>query len=258
MATPRAVRALEAWGLTYQRTWRSSVVTSFLAPVLFLGAMGLGLGGQIDDERVAALGGVRYLVFLAPGLLAATAMQTAAGEAMYPVIAAVKWAGTYKAMLATPLGVRSVVAGHLGWIALRLAMVAGAFVVVMAAFGAAESPRVVAAIPAAVLGGVALAAPLMAFSARCEDDTSFAYVQRFVIIPMFLFSGTFFPISQLPAALRPVAWLTPLWHGVELCRGITLGTLGVLAAAGHVAYLGAMAVAGYGVALVTFRRRLKP
>lgn len=259
MATPRALRAVEPWALSYKRTWRVSVVSSFLGPVLFLAAMGLGLGGTIDDGgRAASLGGVRYLVFMAPGLLAATAMQTGAGEAMYPVMGAIKWMGTYKAMLATPLGVRSIVAGHLTWITVRLALVSSVFLAVTVLFGAVDSPRAIAAVPAAVLAGAALAAPVMAFSASRDNDYAFAGLQRFVIIPMFLFSGTFFPISQLPAGVRPLAWITPLWHGVELCRGLTLGTLGGLAALGHVAYLVVLGVAGFAAALVTYRRRLTP
>jgi lipooligosaccharide transport system permease protein len=258
MSTPRSVRAFEAWAVGYKRTWRGSAVSSFLSPVLFLAAFGLGLGSQIDDSQAASLDGVSYLVFLAPGLLAATTMQTASGEATYPVMAAIKWIGTYKAMLASPLGVADLVTGHLAWMTARLFMVASAFVGVMALFGAVESPAGLLGIPAAVLCGLAFAAPIMAYAGRLESDHGFASLQRFVIIPMFLFSGTFFPIDQLPAAIRPIAWVTPLWHGVELCRGLTLGTIGAVAALGHVAFLLAFIVAGYAFAVVAFRRRLVP
>jgi lipooligosaccharide transport system permease protein len=258
MATPRSLRAFEAWAVGYKRTWRGSAVSSFLSPVLFLAALGLGLGGEIDDRQAASLEGVRYLVFLAPGLLAASAMQTASGEATYPVMSAIKWAGTYKAMLASPLGVADLVLGHLGWMTARLFMVSATYVGVMAVFGAADSAGAVLAIPAAVLCGLAFAAPIMAFSAWTERDTAFASLQRFVIIPMFLFSGTFFPVDQLPAAIRPVAYATPLWHGVELCRGLALGDLDAVATLGHIAFLLAFSVAGCLLAVVYLRRRLAP
>lgn len=258
MATPRSLRAMEAWAVGYKRTWRGSAVSSFLSPVLFLAALGLGLGGEIDDRQAASLDGVRYLAFLGPGLLAAAAMQTASGEATYPVMGAIKWTGSYKAMLASPLGIADLVTGHLGWMTARLFMVTGAYLGVMALFGAVDSVGAVLAIPAAVLCGLAFAAPIMAFSASTQHDSAFASLQRFVIIPMFLFSGTFFPVEQLPAAIRPVAYATPLWHGVELCRGLALGDLDPIGGLGHIAFLLAFAVTGYLLAVVSFRRRLAP
>src|SRR2546425_2400343 len=138
-----ALRSLEYWAYRYKRTWRGSIVSSVLQPVLFLAAMGLGLGSLVNRGGAgrAHLGGVTYLVFLAPALLAAAAMQTAAMEASWPVMAAVKWLKTYDAMLATPLRVRDVLVGHLTWIAMRVAMTCAVFLVVMAAFGAVKSPE---------------------------------------------------------------------------------------------------------------------
>jgi lipooligosaccharide transport system permease protein len=183
-------------------------------------------------------------------------MQTAVQESTYPVMGAIKWIRTYHAMLATPLRIIDVLLGHLGWIAFRLLLVATVFVVVMSAFGATDSWLVVFAIPAAVLTGMAFAAPTAAFAATRTDDMSFAALFRFLVIPAFLFSGTFFPVSQLPAALRLLAYITPLWHGVDLCRHLALGRVPLGRTAGHVAYLAAWVAAGVAAADRTYHRRL--
>jgi lipooligosaccharide transport system permease protein len=257
MANP-ALRSLEYWGYRYKRTWRGSLVSSVLQPVLFLAAMGLGLGSLVNRGAPARgdLGGVSYLVFLAPALLAAAAMQTAVLEASWPVMAAIKWLRTYEAMLATPLRVADVALGHLAWIAVRIVTACTVFLVVMAAFGAVKSVEGVLLLPAATLTGLAFAAPTAAYAATLERDTGLSALFRFGVVPMFLFSGTFFPVSQLPAAIRPVAYLTPLWHGVDLCRHLALGRASLLGSLGHVAYLLVWIVAGTYLALFTYRRRM--
>jgi len=255
MSSP-AVRSLQSWAYRYKRTWRGSAVSGVLQPVLFLAAMGLGLGSLVNRGHATSLGGVTYLVFLAPALLAAGAMQTAALESTWPVMAAVKWLKTYDAMLATPLRVRDVLAGHLIWIALRVTMTCGVFLAVMAAFGAVKSPEAVFLLPAGVLTGLAFAAPIAAYAVTLERDGALSALFRFGIVPMFLFSGTFFPVSQLPAALQPIAYITPLWHGVDLCRHLALGQASLLGSLAHVAYLLVWIVVGTAIARVTYRRRL--
>lgn len=195
----------------YRRNWRGSAFSSFLQPVLFLAAMGVGLGSFVSRGG-ATVGGVSYLEFLAPGLLAAQAMQAASGEAAWPIMGRVKWDKTYFAMLATPLGVGDLLAGEIIWITLRMAMVCTVFFAVMVAFGAVMSPLGILAIPAGVLTGLAFAAPIIGYSARLNNDAGFNTLFRFVVTPLFLFSGTFFPVSQLPAFLQPIAYLTPLWQ----------------------------------------------
>lgn len=257
MTEIRALRMMEGCALAYRRTWRGSVFTTVLTPVLFLGAMGLGLGTLVDHGAGrAALGGVGYLDFIAPGLLAAAAMQTAATEATHPVMGGMKWFRTYHAMLATPLGAADIALGQLAWIAVRITVTSAVFVVTIVAFGAARSPGIVLALPAAVLTGMAFAAPIAAYTASLRTEYGLANLMRFGILPLFLFSGTFFPVSQLPAAVRPVAYVTPLWHGVQLCRTLSLGTATAGAAALHVAYLLAWVVAGAVLAVARFRRRL--
>lgn len=251
-----AVRGFRYWLTNYRRTWRGSIYTSFLSPLLYLGAMGLGLGKLIDAHGTARLGGVSYLAFLAPGLLAAAAMQAGIEESTYPVLGSVKWRGTYYAAAASPLRPADIFHGHLLFTAMRLAMNSAIFLVVMAAFGAITSPWVLAALPVAVLTGIAFAAPVEAWAITVTKDTSFALVFRFGMIPLFLFSGTFFPVTQLPAWIRPLAYATPLWHGVALCRSLSLGTATLGGTLVHVGYLAALAAVSIAIGQRTYRRRL--
>src|SRR5271155_1074384 len=156
---PPTMRVLNYYVHAYRRTWRSSVTTSFLYPVLYLAAMGVGLGSLINSHT-GEIDHVKYLPYIAPGLLAATAMQIAANESMYPVMAAIKWIRTYFAMLSTPLRVSDVLFGHQLWIAVRLSMVSTIYLGVMAAFGTVLSPWAVLALPVALLTGAAFAAPI--------------------------------------------------------------------------------------------------
>ena len=251
------IATFEYWLMVYRRTWRGSVITSFLSPLMFLAAMGVGLGHLINNGS-GEISGVRYAVFLAPGLLAAAVMQTCMGEATWPVMGAIKWDKTYLGMLATPLSVRDVMLGHQLYIAMRAGIVAVAFTIVTALFGLVHSAGgAVLAIPAATLTGTAFAAPVAAFAATQARETNFILLYRFGLIPMFLFSGTFFPVSQLPAVLRPVAWITPLWHGVSLCRDLALGRGEVLVMIGHAAYLVALTAIGVVLGLRAYRRRLR-
>jgi len=254
-ARPLWLRSYSYWSYQYKRIWRSSITTSFLYPLLYLAAMGVGLGSLID-KHVHHVGGFGYLDYVAPGLLAATAMQIGANEAMYPVMGAIKWYRSYFAMLATPIRVIDVLRGHLAWIATRVALVSAIYLVVIAAFGVIHSPLAVLALPAAVAAGMAFAAPIAAFAATQDKDVGFTTIYRFVLVPLFLFSGTFFPVSELPGWLRPIAYATPLYHGVSLCRGLVLGTASLWPAVGDAAYLVVVAAVGYRLARATFTKRL--
>lgn len=256
MVQSLATRQFRFWLTNYRRTWQGSIYSSVLNPVLYLGAMGLGLGTLVDRHGTAGLGGVSYLAFLAPGLLAAAAMETAMGESTYPVYASVKWLKTYQAAISSPLQPTDLFYGHLLWTTLRLTMNSAIFLVVMAVFGAAGWPWVIVCLPAAVLTGLAFAAPIEAYAMTCTKDTSFAMLFRFGLIPLFLFSGTFFPITQLPVYVRPLAYATPLWHGVALCRSLSLGTAQLGASIGHAGYLAALTALGIYAGNRTYRRRL--
>jgi lipooligosaccharide transport system permease protein len=252
-----AWHVLEYWLLRYRRTWRGTAVTSFLNPALYLAAMGLGLGALVDRGTGAAtLGGADYLAFLAPGLLAATAMQTVSMECTWPVLGAVRWDRSYLAMSATPLRPGDLFAGHTLFVTFRLVTGMAAFLAVAAAFGAWGSWWVLAAWPAAVLCGLAHGTVVEAFAITRRNDKDFAALQRFVFVPLFLFSGVFFPVEQLPSAFTALAYVTPLWHGVELCRDLSYGTAGAGESALHVGYLLAWAAAGALLAVRAYRRRL--
>jgi lipooligosaccharide transport system permease protein len=250
-----AARPLGFFFAQYRRVWRGTAVSSIVTPVVYLLALGVGLGSYVGDITV---GGTTYsyIEFVAPGLLAATAMQVASFESSWPVLSAIKWTRQYHAMLATPLRVRDVVAGHQAWIAFRVFTTAAVYFIVLVAFGAVKSPLGILAVPVAVLVGLAFSAPIAAWGARTQLDTSFVAIFRFVILPMFLFSGTFYPVSKLPAAFEVVAYLTPLWHGVNACRQLTLGQIHLWSLLGSIAYLVVWTVACLGIALVTYRRRL--
>ena len=259
MALPATARVFEVHARTYRRVWRGSVITTFINPILFLAAMGLGLGTLVDDSGAAAtLDTVDYLTFLAPGLLAATTMQTAAGDSSYPVMAGIKWVKTYDAMLATPVGIAALVYGHVAWVAVRTLFVALVFVAISIVFDAMSVTDGLLAVLPATLIGLAFGAAVMAFTARLKNEMGLSSLFRFAIVPMFLFSGTFFPISQLPDWMEPVAFVVPLWHGVELTRGAALSQATELDPIAHVAYLAVWGAAGTWLAVRILGRRLQP
>jgi lipooligosaccharide transport system permease protein len=250
-----ALRSYEFWLAYYRRVWRGSVVSSIVNPVFYLAALGIGLGTLVNKSS-SPPGGVSYAHFVAPGLLAAAAMQIGVNESTWPVLGSFKWTRQYFAMAATPLGPASILAGHQLFVATRIAFSCTAYLGVIAAFGGISSWHAVFAVPAALLTGLAFSAPVEGYAASTESDTGFSAIFRFGVVPMFLFSGTFFPISRLPQALQWVAYATPLWHGVDLSRGLILGTTGATRAVGHVAYLLAWIVAGLALARRRYARRL--
>ena len=254
----RVLRQLDYWVTVYKRTWRASIASSFLSALFYVLAMGVLLGGFVDAGGAALDGAPSYLAFIAPGLVAAHAMQTAAGETMYPVLGAIKWNKTYLGMVATPLTPADVVAAHLAFVLFRVATACGAFLLVMSLFGLFSSvPGVLAAFLVQLLIGLAFGTPLYAYSAGLSDPTPFAVIFRVLIMPLFLFSGAFFPVSNLPDGIEWLAWVSPLWHGVNLTRMLTLGTLDGPLALVHLVYLGVLAAVGWWWAVRRLTRRLQ-
>jgi lipooligosaccharide transport system permease protein len=251
-----ALRIVQRNALVYRRVWRGSIFFSFLQPTLFLLAMGVTLGALVDPGAMLFPAGIDFLEFLAPGLLAAACMQTASFESSFPITSKMTWQRNYEAIGATPMGIRDIVLGELAWMAARLFMVAAAFTVVITLFGVPRSPLALLAVPAAVLTGLAFSAPIMAYAATVRKGGSFNGLFRFIITPLFLFSGVFFPVTRLPDALEPVPWLTPLFHGVELVRGLTLGTLAGPVWLVHAGYLAGLLALGTRIAIGAFRRKL--
>jgi lipooligosaccharide transport system permease protein len=256
MALVHSGRVIEASARVYRRTWRGSVISTFFNPILYLLAMGVGLGQLVDDGTGNTSLGIAYLTFLAPGLLAATAMMTGAGDASWPVMAGIKWRKTYDAILSTPVSVSELVVGHLGWVGVRLVFVTVVYSGVMTAFGATSIVQGALAIPPAVLTGLAFSAVVTSYTAKLKDEQGLSALFRFAIMPLFLFSGTFFPIEQLPGWVQPAAYATPLFHGVSLCRGLALGTDFAVAPAISVTYLVVMLIVGTVVAIRFMGSRL--
>lgn len=238
----------------YRRTWRGSALSSFVLPILFVIGFGLSVGQFVDAG--GKLGDVRYLDYIVPGMIASTAMQVAFFESSWPVMSKFVWIRSYHAMSATPVRISDIVAGELLFVALRVVSTAGVFVLVTALFGAVHSWWAVTVPLAAGLLGLATAAPVYAYGARMETDSYFPLLHRIVVIPMSLFAGVFFPIESMPFGLRLLAYVSPLWHGVELCRSASTGVGSFGAVVGHSAYLVLWIVVGFWLARMAFRRRL--
>jgi lipooligosaccharide transport system permease protein len=249
---PAARVFLRNW-LVYRRIWYRSLFFGFLQPLMFLTAMGIGIGALITRN----INGVSYLEFIGPGLLAAMAMQTATFESTYPIMNKIQWGRNYEAMLSTPLATRNILAGELGWISFRLLSVAVIFLVVLTIFGITKTPWAILAPLVVVLTGLGFSANLIAFTTTQRNDVGFSAIFRFVINPLFMFSGTFFPLSQLPGPISVIAGMTPLYHGVELTRGLILNQLNPVAAPFHLVYLLAFAGIGLWLADRGLARRMR-
>ena len=246
------VEVLWSW---YRRYWRANLYSSGLQPLLFLGAMGLGLGSQVKDGSF--LGGITYLQYIAPSLLVSGIVATAVNEAGHPVLSGFKWKQDYVAVVATPITPQQLYGAQLLWIVLRLSISAVIYGLAAALFGAWTGPGVLLALPLAVFTGAACAAPVMAFAAVTRGEGhAFVALNRFVVLPMTLFAGTFFPVDRLPGPCLPLVWISPIWHGNELVRAVTLGGLSPLPALGHALFLVAMLVTGMLAGRRSFYRRL--
>lgn len=251
-------RQFDYWATVYLRTWKGSAITSFVMPLMYVAAMGVLLGGFIDQGSADLEGASSYLAFVAPGLVAAHAMQTATGETTWPVMGAIKWHRTYYAMIATPLSVADVVGAQLMFVAFRIATSCGVFLVVLSFFGIFESVLgVIAAFFVQVLVGLAFATVVFGYTANVKNEAGLSVIYRLVMMPLFLFSGAFFPIANLSAPLEWAAIVTPLWHGVDLTRMLTLGQIDFPLAAIHVLYLAVMMVVGWWWAVRSLTRRLE-
>jgi lipooligosaccharide transport system permease protein len=245
---------IESYWVWYKKNWRATAVSTVVQPALFLVALGLGFGSQVQPG--AATGGLRYVEYLAPALLAATAMQIGAFESSYPILSGFKWQGQFLAMAAAPLTPAQIAIGTLSWNAIRMVSSGVVYLVIAAVLGALTGPAVLLALPVAVLTGMAVSAPFAAYSATLENEAPFSGVFRFIVLPMTLFAGTFFPVDSLPVWVRPLAWVTPLWHGTEVARGVSFGWLSFWPAVGHLAYLLVLAVGGTWLTARHFRVRL--
>jgi lipooligosaccharide transport system permease protein len=220
------LRQTDYWWTVFKRTWKGGAINSFVSPLFYVVAMGVLLGGFIAGDPAKLEGATSYLAFIVPGLVATHAMTIAVGETTYPVMGAVKWHKTYYSMIATPLEPRHVVAAHMMFVLFRLATACGVFMLVLAPFGVFESwwgPFL--AFGSQLLVGMAFAVLVYGYSTRVRSESAFGVLFRLGVLPLTLFSGAFFPISNLGPVLEWVARLTPLWHGVNLSRMFCLDTV---------------------------------
>jgi len=227
--------------LSFRRTW-SIIVSGFFEPVFFLYAMGVGIGSLVGDVDVGGGRAVPYLVFVAPALLASSAMNGAIFDSTTNVFFKLKYAKLYDSVLATPLGPRDVAIGEITWALLRGLVYSGAFLLVAGLAGAVTTWWALLAVPAATLIGWAFAAVGMASATYMRTWADFDYVQL-AILPMFLFSATFYPLTTYPEPLQWVVQATPLYHGVAMVRDLMLGQVGAGIVV-HIGYLVVMAAVG--------------
>jgi len=230
--------------LVYRHIWLV-IFSGFIETLVYLFAVRIGIGALVGDVQLASGGSVDYATFAAPGLLAAAAMNGAVFESTMNIYFKLKFAKTYDAMLATPLEPFDLAIGEIGWSQIRGSIYAVGYIIVLLAMGLVESPWSVLALPAAILVGFAFGAVGMAATTYMRSWQDFEFV-NLVVLVLFLFSATFFPLSVYPDWLQIVAHLSPLYHGVALIRGLMLGDVGLFML-GHVAFLGAMGAAGLAV-----------
>lgn len=243
---------LERHMTIYRRVWHASVFSSFILPVLFVISIGIGVGGYVGKVN-----GWDYLSYIVPGILASGAFQTAIGESTFPVLGDFKWSRAYHAMRATPLRIGEMIAGWQLYIQIRVFIASVVFLAIAGTFGAVHSWWVLLTPLICALLALSTAAPISAFSAGLENDSYFSLLFRFIVIPSTLFAGVFFPVEQLPAAVRPLAYASPLWHAVELCRSAMLGGSPPWPIWVHVGYLLALSGLGLWWAFVAYSKRLK-
>jgi lipooligosaccharide transport system permease protein len=234
---------------TYRRQW-TAFLTGFFEPVFYLLSLGLGLGALVGSVRTDSGASVTYAQFVAPAMLATSAMNGAIFDATYNMFFKLKYARTFEAMLATPIGPRDIAVGEVAWSMVRVGVYATGFIVISLALGLVLSWWAVLALPVALGVGMSFSAVGMAATTWIRGFADFDYIQL-AIVPLFLLSATFYPVSTYPPSLRWVVELSPLYHGVVLERALFLGEVG-WGLLGHVAVLLALAAAG----LLVTRRRL--
>ena len=238
---------------------RTIALTSFFNPLMYILALGVGIGSYIDRSSGGqGLEGVGYLTFVGPALLASAALTAAFEETSFPVMGGFKWTREFWAMNATPISARQVANGVLLAAFFRVVFTVLVFWACLAVFGAMPGRLAALSIPASVLAGLAFGAVIMAVASRLEEDDGwFAAINRLIIAPMFLFSGTFFPLERLPPALRWIGWISPLWHGTQLGRIAAFGlSEPAWLVAAHLAFLALLLALGLALSWSSFERRL--
>jgi lipooligosaccharide transport system permease protein len=246
--------ALRVWQrdlILYRRSWLSNILPNFFSPLLYLLSIGIGVGFYIGSR----IGGLPYTVYLAPALAANAALNGGVFETTYNVYVKLRWDKIYDAAITTPLEPEDIALGELAWATTRALIYGLAFMVVMLVLGDLRSPYAVLAPVAFILIGLVFALIGLIFSSLAPSIDLFSYFFTLFVMPLFLFSGTFFPVDRLPGALRTFSWFSPLFHGSEMLRDLMLrGNL--VQAAGHGLWLAVACAILYPPACNLFRRRL--
>ena len=236
--------------------YKTLLFTAIGSPFMYLFALGVGLATLVDRHN--GLGGTSYLVFVAPALIASAAVTAAVEECSYPILSGFKWNPIFFGMNAAPISGAQVVNGIFIAVLARLLPTTLIYYLVMLVFGAVPSPLGVLDIPIAILTGMAFGLVIASYIATVEQEVGQpAFIQRFIVIPLFLFSGTFFPLTQMPIFLQWIGWISPLWHGTELGRVVSYGAVepGWLTLV-HVLYPIGLCVYGWRRTQVVVTRRL--
>lgn len=251
----RALRMVQRNLLVYKHAWMV-IVSGFFEPLFYLLSIGLGLGALVPDVN-----GIGYAAFVAPGLLASSCLNGALSDGMFNIFFKLHFQKTYDGILATPMRVADIAFGEMLWALGRGSLYAATFLVAVFALGELRGPRILLsplallALPAAVLVAAAFSAMAICLTSFLRKPENFDMVMGLLVMPMFLFSGIFFPVSQLPAAVRWVFQLVPLFHAVELLRACTTGTL-TASVLGHIIYLVAGGVFAFWLAMRRLERAL--
>jgi lipooligosaccharide transport system permease protein len=216
----RAFRVWQRHWKVYTKLYKSSFALNFAEPVLYLTAMGFGLGAFVTDIK-----GVPYINYIAPGIIASSAMFAAVYECTYSTYVRIVFQKTFDAILATPVGIDDLTAAEMIWGATKSVIYGTTIIIVIALFGLAASPLILLAIPLLFITGLIFAEICLIFVAKAPGIDSFNYFYTLFMTPMFLFSGIFFPLDGMPEFVAKIAWFTPLYHIVNVCRSFNAGDL---------------------------------
>jgi lipooligosaccharide transport system permease protein len=222
MKLKRAFRVWQRNFTVYTKLYKSSLALNFVEPILYLAALGLGLGAFVQE-----INGVPYIKFIAPGIIASSSMFAAIYECTYGTYVRMTYQKTFDAILATPVNLNDLIAGELMWGATKSLIYGSIIILVISLFGLVDSPFIMLAIPVLFVSGLIFAEISIIFTAIIPGIDSFNYFYTLFMTPMFLFSGIFFPLDNLSPVVSKIAFFTPLYHLVNICRGLASGQLTV-------------------------------
>ena len=222
MKLKRAFRVWQRNFTVYTKLYKSSLALNFVEPILYLAALGLGLGAFVQQ-----INGVPYIKFIAPGIIASSSMFAAIYECTYGTYVRMTYQKTFDAILATPVSIDDLIAGELMWGATKSLLYGTIIIIVISLFGLVDSPLIILVIPVLFITGLIFAEISVIFTALVPGIDSFNYFYTLFMTPMFLFSGIFFPLDNLSPIVSKIAFFTPLYHLVNICRGLASGRLGV-------------------------------